>query len=295
MECRHIFEAMIKAWIKIKRLLFFLFLFPGSFVGTLLLRSRSFLAWSLGWWWWAFRILPIDLFHSFLVPSIHKRFYLLVSLSLSNRCFEVIVSGLSFPFKLLECTFSLGIRFTSLARTARVMATFPRLSLPIHYFQVHCGCGAPLTRCRCCDLINLVAKLMNGERVVTRVLVLPGERIFAFLLLPENLEHSAVVHDVEAIVNWLNSNALAVHLHLVDEGVRFSAHTDIFGLEKEEEDSVYLVTYCFISALSWPLSIIFFLLLIFELKSSTVTSRSSIWNLQMNCFLVLRKRETRNV
>lgn len=81
------------------------------------------------------------------------------------------------------------------------MATFPRLSLPIHYFQVHCGCGAPLTRCRCCDLINLVAKLMNGERVVTRVLVLPGERIFAFLLLPENLEHSAVVHDVEAIVN----------------------------------------------------------------------------------------------
>ena len=82
-----------------------------------------------------------------------------------------------------------------------MVAIFPRLSLPIHHFQVHCGCGAPLTRSRCRDLINLVAKLMNREGVVTSVLVLPGKRTFALLLLPEHLEHRAIKHEVEAIVD----------------------------------------------------------------------------------------------
>ena len=36
---------------------------------------------------------------------------------------------------------------------------------------------------------------------------------------------------------------------------------------------------------------IFFLLLIFELKSSTVTSRSSNWNLQIYYFLVLKQQK----
>ena len=70
---------------------------------------------------------------------------------------------------------------------------------------------------------------MNGERVMTSILVLPCKRIFALLLLPENLEHSSIEYDIEAIVDRLNGDALAVHVHLVDEGVRFSAQTDIFG------------------------------------------------------------------
>ena len=70
---------------------------------------------------------------------------------------------------------------------------------------------------------------MNGERVMTSILVLPCKRIFALLLLPENLEHSSIEHDIEAIVDRLNGDALAMYIHLVDEGVRFSAQTDIFG------------------------------------------------------------------
>lgn len=81
------------------------------------------------------------------------------------------------------------------------MAFFSRLSLPIHHLQVYCGCGAPLTRCRRRDLINIITKLTDSERVVTRILVLPCERIFALLLLPEHLEHSAVEHEIEAIVD----------------------------------------------------------------------------------------------
>ena len=33
---------------------------------------------------------------------------------------------------------------------------------------------------------------MNGERIVALVFVLPCERIFALLLLPEDLEHGAI-------------------------------------------------------------------------------------------------------
>ena len=227
----HIFKSMIEACIKIERLLFFLFFFTTSSC-SFLLRGRAFWTWSLCWWGRAFRIHRVDLFQFLLVWSVQIRFYLLISLSLSYCRFKVIVSGLFLPFKLLECTFSLRIFTfaTAVSRTAWMVSTFTRRSLSIHYLQIHGLCCASLTRCRRHNLIDLLTKLMYLERVVARVLILPSKRIFTFFLLPEHLEHSAIEHDIEPIINWLNVKAFSVHVHLIDKGVWFpTQHSNIFG------------------------------------------------------------------
>ena len=57
------------------------------------------------------------------------------------------------------------------------------------------------------------------------VFVLPGERVLALGLLPQNLKHRAVVDDIEAIIDGLNRHALAMDSHLVHE--IFTLPTDI--------------------------------------------------------------------
>ena len=151
---------------------------------------------------------------------------------------------------------------------------------------MHGRCTALVSCRRSNHFVHIVAKLMNGERIVALVFVLPCERIFALLLFPEDLEHGAIEEQIEAVTYSLDAHALTMDVHLINEAFLLSILVEIL-LEIHRKKIFSLHTYCFISALSCPLSMIFFLLLIFELNSSTVTSRPSIWNLQMNCFLVL--------
>lgn len=58
---------------------------------------------------------------------------------------------------------------------------------------------------------------MHGEWIVPLVFVLPCERIFALLLLPEDLEHGAIEEQIEAVTHGLDANALTMDIHLVNE------------------------------------------------------------------------------
>ena len=49
------------------------------------------------------------------------------------------------------------------------------------------------------------------------VLVLPCESALALGLLPEDLKHGAVVHEVEAFIDCLQSHSSAMDLHLIHE------------------------------------------------------------------------------
>ena len=118
------------------------------------------------------------------------------------------------------------------------------------------------------------------------IFVLPRERILPLVRFPKNLEHDTLVHQIEAITNCLQGDPFATESHLVNESFRFPDIKD-FVTPVRVADRTEWLTYCFISALSWPLTMTFFLELIFELKSSTVTSRPSSWNRQMNCFFEL--------
>ena len=151
---------------------------------------------------------------------------------------------------------------------------------------MHGRCTALVSCRRSNHFVHIVAKLMNGERIVSLVFVLPCKRIFALLLFPEDLEHGAIEEQIKAVTHSLDAHALTMDVHLINEAFLLSILVEIL-LEIYIKKIFSLHTYCFISALSCPLSMIFFLLLIFELNSSTVTSRPSIWNLQMNCFFVL--------
>ena len=66
---------------------------------------------------------------------------------------------------------------------------------------------------------------MHGERIMAFGLVLPGEGILALFLLPEYLEHGALIDEIKAIIDRLKGQALAMDLHLVHEGI---------GLSKEQ-------------------------------------------------------------
>ena len=52
---------------------------------------------------------------------------------------------------------------------------------------------------------------------MSTVLVFPCEGILFLLLLPEHLEHRAVIDEVEAIIDGLERDAFPMDRHLVDE------------------------------------------------------------------------------
>ena len=68
---------------------------------------------------------------------------------------------------------------------------------------------------------------MNGERIVALVFVLPCERIFALLLLPEDLEHGAIEEQIKAVTHSLNADALTMDVHLINEAFLLSILVEI--------------------------------------------------------------------
>ena len=52
---------------------------------------------------------------------------------------------------------------------------------------------------------------------MSAVFVFPCEGILFLLLLPEDLEHSSVIDEVEAVVHGLQRDAFSMNGHLVNE------------------------------------------------------------------------------
>ena len=95
------------------------------------------------------------------------------------------------------------------------------LTLTVQDLEIH-GSSRALISCSWRHyFVDIFSKFAHLEWVVTLVLVLPGEGTLTLLLFPEHLEHSAIEHEVKAVIDSLNSDFLAMHSQLIHKRFRF--------------------------------------------------------------------------
>ena len=83
--------------------------------------------------------------------------------------------------------------------------------------KLDCLLGTLFASGGCNHVADSIAERMHRERVMLLILVLPCERVLAFGLLPQHLEHRAIIHYVKAIVACLDRHTFPVDVHLVHE------------------------------------------------------------------------------
>ena len=76
---------------------------------------------------------------------------------------------------------------------------------------------AGLARGWCHYAAHTFAKLVHFKWIVSPILILPSEVVFALVLLPELLEELVVVDKIVAGADLLQNNALPTHSHCVAE------------------------------------------------------------------------------
>ena len=146
----------------------------------------------------------------------HELLNQLFGLSLAEARPEFAIHLLFFAFKLANGRLSLlswrNVGFPLLLRALRSLLT-------VHHIHMHGLLRSSLAGCWRYDAIDVLAEVTHRESVVLLVLILPRERVLPFRLLPEDLEHGALVDEVKAVAHGLNRQALASQCHLVDERV----------------------------------------------------------------------------
>ena len=217
-------EACLKGWLLVGLLLF---LTPSL---PLRLRFLSILAalscgcrrgrWSLR----SFLELAIYLCHFLFIVTSHECLDLLFGLGFAQRRLQITVHLVLF---LVELRYGFGalpsiFRVIGLVRgrscpptTTFVLSFF--IVVEGHHLKINRLFSALFSRRRRHDPIDVVSEVMHCKCIVSAILILPSEGILFLFLLPEYLEHSAVVDEVEAIVNSLERDALPMDRHLVDE------------------------------------------------------------------------------
>ena len=225
----HILETMVETRVEIdcSRLLLFLLLSAPPLLPSLaLMGTMVALSVGSGPRRRALRVQAVDLLLSRLVAAIQVRLDLLISLCLPDGRLQVIIRLLSLLLQLLKRPFTLRvviIKFTTATWTSRgTTCTVTFLALTVHHLKVHGRCTALISCRRCNHFVHIAAKLMDGERIVALVFVLPCERIFALFLLPQDLEHGAIEEQIEAVTHGLDADALTMDVHLINEALLLS-------------------------------------------------------------------------